>query len=151
MSHLHCCTACACTSADLFVFKTVLRALRVLTMELLPPALRDRCLQVCCSISVSACMGTTHSTVLYTPSADSEGTEGLNVFYWSKFSAPDGVALEIRGSSPERLQRRLPGSNKVLRDSRYEQRYYMERDDDMLHLLGKDCAQTVLKAKVKAK
>ncbi|XP_034718683.1 uncharacterized protein LOC117938269 [Etheostoma cragini] len=70
--------------------------------------------------------------------AFSEGAEGLNVFYWSKFSAPDDVAVAIRRSGPERLQRRLPGSNKVLRDSRNEQRYYMEQDDDMLHLLGLD-------------
>ncbi|XP_067434480.1 suppressor of tumorigenicity 14 protein homolog isoform X1 [Thunnus thynnus] len=70
--------------------------------------------------------------------AFSEGAEGLNVFYWSKFSAPDNVAMAIRSSSPDRLQRRLPGSNKVLRDSRNEQRYYMEQDDGMLHLLGLD-------------
>ncbi|XP_022050813.2 suppressor of tumorigenicity 14 protein homolog isoform X1 [Acanthochromis polyacanthus] len=70
--------------------------------------------------------------------AFSEGTEGLNVFYWSKFSAPDNVAIEMQRSSPERLQRRLPGSNKVQRDSRNEQRYFMEQDDDTLHLLGLD-------------
>ncbi|KAF3836505.1 hypothetical protein F7725_029063 [Dissostichus mawsoni] len=68
--------------------------------------------------------------------AFSEGAEGLNVFYWSKFSAPDDVAVEIRRSGPERFQRRLPGRNKVQQDSRNEQRYYMEQDDDMLHLLG---------------
>ncbi|KAM7390504.1 hypothetical protein PAMA_008589 [Pampus argenteus] len=68
--------------------------------------------------------------------AFSEGAEGLNVFYWSKFSAPNYVAMAIRRSNTERLQRRLPGSNKVLWDSRNEQRYYMEQDDDMLHLLG---------------
>ncbi|XP_034003479.1 suppressor of tumorigenicity 14 protein homolog [Trematomus bernacchii] len=70
--------------------------------------------------------------------AFSEGAEGLNVFYWSKFSAPDDVAVAIRRSGPERFQRRLPGRNKVLQDSRNEQRYYMEQDDDMLHLLGLD-------------
>ncbi|XP_029385524.1 uncharacterized protein LOC115061354 [Echeneis naucrates] len=68
--------------------------------------------------------------------AFSEGAEGLNVFYWSKFSAPDNVAMAIRTSSPERLQRRLPGSHKVQQDSRNEQRYYI--DDDTLHLLGLD-------------
>lgn len=68
---------------------------------------------------------------------DSEGAEGLNVFYWSKFSAPDHVATAIRASDPERLQRRLPGTNKVQRDSRNEHRYYMEQDEDMLHLLGR--------------
>lgn len=68
---------------------------------------------------------------------DSEGVEGLNVFYWSKFSAPDNVAMAIQRSCPERLQRRLPGNNKVQRESFNEQRYYMERDDDMLHLLGR--------------
>ncbi|MEQ2222984.1 hypothetical protein ILYODFUR_032132 [Ilyodon furcidens] len=67
-----------------------------------------------------------------------EGEEGLSVFYWSKFSAPRNVALEIQSSSPERLQRRLPGTNKVLRYSRNEQRYYMEEEDDTLHLLDLD-------------
>lgn len=68
---------------------------------------------------------------------DSEGAEGLTVFYWSKFTAPGDVAMEIQTFSPERLQRRLPGSNKVQRDSRNEQRYYMQQDDDTLHLLGR--------------
>lgn len=95
-------------------------------------------------------MPTTYSAVcplqnsnIVNPLCDSEGADGLNVFYWSKFSAPDDVAVTIRRSSPERLQRRLPGSNKVLRDSRNEQRYYMEQDDDMLHLLGRGCIHTV--------
>ncbi|KAF7668839.1 hypothetical protein LDENG_00279660 [Lucifuga dentata] len=70
--------------------------------------------------------------------AFSEGVEGLNVFYWSKFSAPDHVAMAIRRSSPERLRRRFPGSNKPLRDIHNDQRYYMEQDDNMLHLLGLD-------------
>ncbi|KAM4544130.1 suppressor of tumorigenicity 14 protein homolog [Fundulus diaphanus] len=70
--------------------------------------------------------------------AFSEGEEGLGVFYWSKFSASHDVALEIQSSSPERLQRRLPGTNKVLRYSRNEQRYYMEPEDDTLHLLDLD-------------
>lgn len=77
-----------------------------------------------------------HNSNIVNPLCDSEGAEGLTVFYWSKFSAPDDVATAIRSSSLERLQRRLPGSNKVLRDSRNEQRYYMEQDDNMLHLLG---------------
>lgn len=68
---------------------------------------------------------------------DSEGAEGLNVFYWSKFSAPDNVAVAVRRSGPERLQRRLPGSNKVVQHSRNQQYYFMEQDDNMLHLLGK--------------
>ena len=67
---------------------------------------------------------------------DSEGAEGLNVFYWSKFSAPDDVAMAIRRWSPARTQRRLPGSNK-LKDSRNEERYLLERDDEMLKLLGR--------------
>ncbi|XP_053716301.1 suppressor of tumorigenicity 14 protein homolog [Synchiropus splendidus] len=70
--------------------------------------------------------------------AFSEGAEGLTVFYWAKFSAPHDVAVAIRRSSPEKLQRRLPGSNKVLWDTRHEQRYYMEQDDSTLHLLGLD-------------
>ncbi|XP_061614258.1 suppressor of tumorigenicity 14 protein homolog isoform X2 [Phyllopteryx taeniolatus] len=70
--------------------------------------------------------------------AFSEGIEGLNVFYWSQFSAPDHVAMAIRRSSPERLQRRHPGSNKVLRGDGREQRYYLEHDDVTLHLLGLD-------------
>ncbi|KAM4606089.1 suppressor of tumorigenicity 14 protein homolog [Polymixia lowei] len=69
--------------------------------------------------------------------AFSEGEEGLNVFYWSEFSAPDDVAMAIRRSSPERLQRRLPGTNKIV-GSRNEQRYYMEREDSTLSLLGLD-------------
>ncbi|XP_067341841.1 suppressor of tumorigenicity 14 protein homolog isoform X2 [Channa argus] len=68
--------------------------------------------------------------------AFSEGSKGLNVFYWSKFSSPDNVAMAIRKSIPERLQRRLPGSNKVQRESCNEERYYIEEDDDMLHLLA---------------
>lgn len=67
---------------------------------------------------------------------DSEGAAGLNVFYWSKFSAPEDVAMAIRRSSPGRLQRRLPGINKLVQHSRNEQRYFMEQDPDMLHLLG---------------
>ncbi|KAJ0059552.1 hypothetical protein NL108_001916, partial [Boleophthalmus pectinirostris] len=43
----------------------------------------------------------------------SEGAAGLNVFYWSKFSAPEDVAMAIRKSNAGRLQRRLPGINKV--------------------------------------
>ncbi|XP_077481046.1 suppressor of tumorigenicity 14 protein homolog [Stigmatopora argus] len=68
--------------------------------------------------------------------AFSEGTEGLNVFYWSQFSAPDRVAVAIRGSGPDGLQRRFSGDDKVLRDGRREQRYYMEQDDVTLHSLG---------------
>ncbi|XP_054893854.1 suppressor of tumorigenicity 14 protein homolog [Poeciliopsis prolifica] len=70
--------------------------------------------------------------------AFSEGEEGLGVFYWSKFSAPHNVALEIQNSSPERLQRRLPGTNKVVRYSRNEQHYYLEQEDDTLPLLDLD-------------
>ncbi|XP_072306526.1 uncharacterized protein [Eucyclogobius newberryi] len=70
--------------------------------------------------------------------AFSEGAAGLNVFYWSKFSAPEDVAVAIRKSNPGRLQRRLPGLNKVLYDSQHEQRYFMEQETDMLHLLGLD-------------
>ncbi|XP_043961464.1 suppressor of tumorigenicity 14 protein [Gambusia affinis] len=70
--------------------------------------------------------------------AFSEGEEGLGVFFWSKFSAPHNVALEIQSSSPERLQRRLPGTNKVVRYSRNEQHYYMEQEDDTLPLLDLD-------------
>lgn len=78
-----------------------------------------------------------HCTFFCVCVCDSEGAEGLTVFYWSKFSAPDDVAMAIQRSSPERLQRRLPGTNKVVRDTRNEQRYYMEQNDNMLHLLGK--------------
>ncbi|XP_061821067.2 suppressor of tumorigenicity 14 protein homolog [Nerophis lumbriciformis] len=70
--------------------------------------------------------------------AFSEGASGLNVFYWSQFYAPHYVAMAIRRSSPERLQRRLPGSTKVLWDGRHEQRYYFEKDDVTLQLLGLD-------------
>ncbi|XP_049605860.1 suppressor of tumorigenicity 14 protein isoform X3 [Syngnathus scovelli] len=70
--------------------------------------------------------------------AFSEGTQGLNVFYWSQFSAPDYVAMAIRRSSPESLQRRLPGGNTAVWDGRREQRYYLEQDDVILHLLGLD-------------
>ncbi|RXN34658.1 suppressor of tumorigenicity 14 -like protein [Labeo rohita] len=64
-----------------------------------------------------------------------EGVEGLCVYYWSKFSAPPAIAEELRKVNPSRLQRRLPGTNKVL-FSRNEERYYMERDEDTLRLLG---------------
>lgn len=69
---------------------------------------------------------------------DSEGAEGLDVFYWSEFSAPRNVAAAIQDSGPDRLQRRLPGgsSNKVALHSRNQQHYYMETDDNMLQLLG---------------
>ncbi|KAK7879037.1 hypothetical protein WMY93_030790 [Mugilogobius chulae] len=70
--------------------------------------------------------------------AFSEGAAGLNVFYWSKFSVPNNVAVANHKSNPDRLQRRLPGINKVLQDSRHEQRYFMEQNPDMLHLLGLD-------------
>lgn len=66
---------------------------------------------------------------------DSEGVEGLCVYYWSKFSAPPAIAEELRRVNPARLQRRLPGTNKVL-FSKNEERYYMERDEDTLRLLG---------------
>ncbi|XP_046879507.1 suppressor of tumorigenicity 14 protein homolog [Hypomesus transpacificus] len=69
--------------------------------------------------------------------AFSEGGEGLNVFYWSKFSAPDRVATDIRRWSPEHAQRRLPGTNKLLY-SRHEEHHYMERDEDTISLLGLD-------------
>ncbi|CAB1341007.1 unnamed protein product, partial [Coregonus sp. 'balchen'] len=69
--------------------------------------------------------------------AFSEGADGLNVFYWSKFSGPGGVAMEIQRWSPERVQRRLPGTNKLLY-SHNEKHYYMERDDESLNLLGLD-------------
>ncbi|XDV47494.1 hypothetical protein PO909_017108 [Leuciscus waleckii] len=64
-----------------------------------------------------------------------EGVEGLCVYYWSKFSAPPAIAEELRRVNPARLQRRLPGTNKVL-FSKNEERYYMERDEDTLRLLG---------------
>ncbi|XP_048030001.1 suppressor of tumorigenicity 14 protein homolog [Megalobrama amblycephala] len=67
--------------------------------------------------------------------AFSEGVEGLCVYYWSKFSAPPAIAEELRRVNPTRLQRRLPGTNKVL-FSKNEERYYMERDEDTLRLLG---------------
>ncbi|XP_071026932.1 suppressor of tumorigenicity 14 protein homolog [Oncorhynchus clarkii lewisi] len=69
--------------------------------------------------------------------AFSEGADGLNVFYWSKFSGPGGVAMEIQRWSTKRVQRRLPGTNKLLY-SQNEERYYMERDDESLNLLGLD-------------
>lgn len=67
---------------------------------------------------------------------DSEGAEGLSAFYWSKFAAPERVAAAMRRSRPERLQRRLPCSHKVLRCSRNEHSYYMEPDENTLLLLG---------------
>ncbi|XP_028824944.1 suppressor of tumorigenicity 14 protein isoform X1 [Denticeps clupeoides] len=69
--------------------------------------------------------------------AFSEGADGLAVFYWSKFSAPLSVARDIKISSPERLQRRLPVTNKVLY-SRYEERFYLDNEEDTLSLLGLD-------------
>ncbi|KAF6727343.1 Suppressor of tumorigenicity 14-like protein [Oryzias melastigma] len=68
--------------------------------------------------------------------AFSEGSDGLRVFYWSKFSAPGNFAAEIQRSGPDRQQRRLPGTNKVQRYSRNEQQYLMEDDDDVLSLLA---------------
>lgn len=72
---------------------------------------------------------------------DSEGAEGLDVFYWSEFSAPRNVAVAIQASDPDRLQRRLPGGgggsgNKVALHSRNQQHYYMELDENTLQLLG---------------
>ncbi|XP_030622983.1 uncharacterized protein LOC115806430 [Chanos chanos] len=66
-----------------------------------------------------------------------EGVDGLSVYYWSKFCAPEPIAEQIQNLSPTRLQRRLPVTNKVL-FSRNEERYYMEKDDDTAHLLGLD-------------
>uniref|UniRef100_H3C597 Zmp:0000001114 n=1 Tax=Tetraodon nigroviridis TaxID=99883 RepID=H3C597_TETNG len=68
--------------------------------------------------------------------AFSEGAEGLKAFYWSKFSAPEHVAAAVRRSRPERLQRRLPCSNKVQRCGRDQHSYYMEPDENVLHLLA---------------
>lgn len=69
---------------------------------------------------------------------DSEGADGLNVFYWSEFSAPRTVAAAIQDSGLDRQQRRLPGgsSNKLALHSRNQQHYYMELDEKMLQLLG---------------
>lgn len=66
---------------------------------------------------------------------DSEGVEGLCVYYWSKFSAPPFISDELRKVNPNRFQRRLPGTNKVL-FSKNEERYYLEKDEDTLRLLG---------------
>ena len=68
-------------------------------------------------------------------STDSEGSDGLNVFYVSKFSAPATVALEIQNSKPDRLQRRLPFTNKFLYNKN-EERYYLNKEEDTLSLLG---------------
>lgn len=67
---------------------------------------------------------------------DSEGAGGLKAFYWSKFSAPARVAVAARRSRPGRLQRRFPCSNKVQRCGRDEHSYFMEPDENVLHLLG---------------
>ncbi|XP_056594957.1 suppressor of tumorigenicity 14 protein homolog [Triplophysa dalaica] len=67
--------------------------------------------------------------------AFSEGVEGLCVYYWSKFSAPSLISDELRKVNPNRLQRRLPGTNKVLYIKNQE-RYYLEKDEDTLRLLG---------------
>lgn len=72
---------------------------------------------------------------------DSEGAEGLDVFYWSQFSAPPSVAAAIQASGPDRLlqqQRRLPGASgpKVALHSRNQQHYYMELEENALQLLG---------------
>lgn len=67
---------------------------------------------------------------------DSEGVNGLNVFFWSKFSAPSvAVAEELQRSKPAWLQRHLPGTNKVLY-SRLEEQHYLAKDEDTLRLLG---------------
>lgn len=127
----------------LYFTKTVFRTLWVHSMELLPPALRNYCLQVRCAktehskeCDLRACFSNQqqlHECSLF----DSEGSDGLRVFYWSKFSAPSNFAMEIRRSSPDRQERRLPGTNKVQRYSRNEQRYFMEEDEDMISLMGK--------------
>ncbi|XP_076147284.1 suppressor of tumorigenicity 14 protein [Alosa pseudoharengus] len=67
--------------------------------------------------------------------AFSEGSDGLNVFYWSKFTAPATVASEIQNSKPERLQRRLPFTNKFLYNKN-EERYYLDKQGGTLPLLG---------------
>ncbi|KAI4894139.1 hypothetical protein NFI96_011323 [Prochilodus magdalenae] len=68
--------------------------------------------------------------------AFSEGGNGLNVFFWTKFSAPSpAIAEELQRTKPAWMQRRLPGSNKVLH-SRLEEQYYLEKDEDTLRLLG---------------
>lgn len=68
--------------------------------------------------------------------ADSEGVNGLNVFFWSKFSTPSvTIAEELQRSKPAWLQRHLPGTNKVLH-SRLEEQYYLAKDEDTLRLLG---------------
>lgn len=68
--------------------------------------------------------------------SDSEGVNGLNVFFWSKFSAPSvAIAEQLQRSKPAWLQRHLPGTNKVLY-SRLEEQYYLAKDEDTLRLLG---------------
>ncbi|KAM9436744.1 suppressor of tumorigenicity 14 protein homolog isoform 1-T1 [Clarias gariepinus] len=68
--------------------------------------------------------------------AFSEGVNGLNVFFWSKFSAPSvAIAEQLQRSKPAWLQRHLPGTNKVLY-SRLEEQYYLAKDEDTLRLLG---------------
>lgn len=74
---------------------------------------------------------------------DSEGVEGLCVYYWSKFSAPPLISDELRKVNPNRLQRRLPGTNKVL-FSKNEERYYLEKDEDTLRLLGSTAFPIIL-------
>ncbi|XP_063063576.1 suppressor of tumorigenicity 14 protein homolog [Engraulis encrasicolus] len=69
--------------------------------------------------------------------AFSEGSDGLTVFYWSKFSAPPAVATEIQNAKPERLQRRLPYTNKFLYN-RNEVRYHLDKEEDTMSLLGLD-------------
>ncbi|KAK2814863.1 hypothetical protein Q7C36_023129 [Tachysurus vachellii] len=68
--------------------------------------------------------------------AFSEGVNGLNVFFWSKFSTPSAaVAEELQRSKPAWMQRHFPGTHKVLH-SRLEEQYYLAKDEDTLRLLG---------------
>ncbi|XP_027025998.2 suppressor of tumorigenicity 14 protein homolog isoform X1 [Tachysurus fulvidraco] len=68
--------------------------------------------------------------------AFSEGVNGLNVFFWSKFSTPSAaIAEELQRSKPAWMQRHFPGTHKVLH-SRLEEQYYLAKDEDTLRLLG---------------
>ncbi|KAG9328084.1 hypothetical protein JZ751_016603, partial [Albula glossodonta] len=64
--------------------------------------------------------------------AFSEGVDGLRAFYWSKFSAPPGVGVEVHGAGVSHLQRALGATNKLL-FSRTEL-YPLERNTDTLPL-----------------
>ncbi|MGH0165154.1 UNVERIFIED_CONTAM: hypothetical protein FKN15_065262 [Acipenser sinensis] len=69
---------------------------------------------------------------------DSEGEEGgVRAFYWSKFSAPVGIAQQIKKDRPSNL-RRVSGTEPHMNFSPREEVYSLDEDLDTVELFASD-------------